>query len=356
MNHQRLDHCCILFACFVISCIFSCKPDSREAIPDVSGIHPVVKVVRFDKMVFEMDSSNMLQKLDTLRREHPAFCDLYFKQILQLPYDSSAQDPAFLLGLRQFIQDPQVRNCIQKVSGAFSDFSPIEDQLKRSLQFFKYYFPEFAEPVFYTLVSDFAYANFIFEEEKGKDALGIGLEFFLGSAMDYKSLDPENPAFSEYLSRSFNKDHLVSKTWDAWLEDRVPLAPSQQLLDYIVQRGKKIYLLTKLLPSTPDTVLFEMTGAQLNWCRKNRLDIWSYFLSNNLLYSSQLLKINKYINPSPHSPGMPDEAPGRTGAFIGYEIIKSYMDQNPGIRPVDLLIPGESQQVLERARFKPRND
>ena len=242
------------------------------------------------------------------------------------------------------------------MSEAYSEFTPVEKDLQRSLQFFKYYFPGLPEPSFYTLVSDFAYANFIFEEGRGKDALGIGLEFFLGKSMDYKALDPENPAFSEYLTRSFNRDHLVSKTWDAWLEDRVPLAPSQQLLDYILQRGKKIYLLTKLLPEAPDTVLFEMSSTQLNWCRKNRLDIWSYFLSNNLLYSSELLKINKYINPSPHSPGMPEDAPGRTGAFIGYEIIKSYMDQNPGIKPMDLLIPGDSQQLLDRARFKPRND
>ena len=142
------------------------------------------------------------------------------------------------------------------------------------------------------------------------------MDFFLGNSFDYTKIDPRNPAFSTYLNRSFNKDHLLKKTWDVWIEDRLGNPSNGRLLDYIIQRGKKLYTLTKLLPEIQDSVLFEFTPKQLEWCNKNKVEIWSYFLAENLLYSTELLKFNKLVNPSPNSPGMPPEAPGQTGSYI----------------------------------------
>jgi len=108
------------------------------------------------------------------------------------------------------------------------------------------------------------------------------------------------------------------------------------------------------LPTTSDTILFEFTDPQMKWCNANEVELWSFFMDSNLLYSVESAKFNKYINPSPNSPGMPEIAPGRTACFIGYKIIEKYM-QNTNTSLLDLVKMKDSQKIVELAKYKPRN-
>lgn len=327
-----------------------------EKNPDVSNQKPRLHLIRFEQLLFALDSLNLNPGITQLEKSYPEFSSLFFDQILSENREGKLDSALRLNLVKEFITDSTIREIYHKTQKLFSGNEELEQLIYNSLQYFKYYFPEMEEPVFYTLVSGFAYGNFIFLDKEGKDGLGIGLEFFLGKEIDYKNLDPENPAFSDYLNRSFTLDHLLSKTWSAWIDDRLGEPQKPDLLNYIIQRGKKAYILEHLLPQAHDTVIFEYSNKQLEWCRNNTIEIWSYFMAQNLLYSNELLKINKYINPSPNSPGMPAEAPGRTGAYIGYEIVRSYMRNHPETSLADLLLNTNNQDLFKKAKFKPRND
>ncbi|MBK9109220.1 MAG: hypothetical protein IPM92_12865 [Saprospiraceae bacterium] len=336
--------------------LFSCKGEKDENTPDVKHIQTELKLYRFEKELEKLDSSALAIDIKKLCSTHPAFCNLYFNSILQMPFQMDQTDPEFGLQLKMFLYHPSNIRLSAKLKLAIPEDEILHKSLELSLRYFKYYFPETREPVFYTAFCDFSYGNFIFEHESGADGLGIGLEFFAGEHIDYKTIDPENPVFSDYIKRSLNADHLLPRTWDAWLEDRIQVPASSQLLDFIIQRGKKLYILKTLLPHVADTAVFDMSVDQLQWCRNNKMEIWSFFLAQKLLYSSELMKINKYVNPSPNSPGMPENAPGRTGSYIGYELVKAYMKNNPDTRLVDLLETDDSQSFLQKSRFKPRNE
>jgi hypothetical protein len=239
------------------------------------------------------------------------------------------------------------------VNSKFGSFDTQKDKLRNATGLASYYFPEFKPPRFYTLISGFNVGNFIFEDEGGVDGMGIGLDFFLGPDFDYRSLDPTNPAFSQYINRTFNPDHLVKKTWEVWVEDKIGPEPGDRLIDYIIHRGKRQYILSRILPEIPDTVLFEFNAIELDWCSENRKAIWSYFTSENLLYENTFSKIQKYINPSPDSPGMPSVAPGQTGTYIGYYIIEAYMKRNPTFSLQSLIKETDSQRILDLSKFKP---
>ncbi|MCC6754683.1 MAG: hypothetical protein IT266_11945 [Saprospiraceae bacterium] len=336
--------------------LIACRRDGAEKTPDVRNVEAKLELIRFDQACDPGSAEGPGIQLLRLCRGHEAFCELYFNTILglQLPEDSAGVEAA--VALDHFFNQEERKKTMAKVLSQLPDERELQDGFRRSLQYFKHYFPQEQEPAFYLAFCDFSYGNFIFSRESGGDGLGVGVEFFAGDAIDYRSIDPENPAFSDYLTRSFNKDHLVGKTWDAWLEDRIPVPATSRLIDFMLQRGKKLYILTKLLPDVADTALFDLPEAQLKWCRSNKVDIWSFFLNGKLLYSSELLKFNKYINPSPNSPGMPAEAPGRTGSYIGYEMVRSYMERNPEKQLSDLLEASDSQTFLQEARFKPRNE
>lgn len=346
----------IAFWMFLVMLMYSCKGEKDANTPDVSHIQTTLKLYRFEKELANLDTSALNSGIEKVCSLHPAFCNLYFNSILQMPFQLGQPDPEFDLQLKMFLYHPSNIRLSDKLKLAIPEELKLDKRIEQSLRYFKYYFPEIPEPVFYTAFCDFSYGNFIFEHESGADGLGIGLEFFAGEHIDYKAIDPENPVFSEYIRRSLNADHLLPRTWDAWLEDRIQVPASSQLLDFMIQRGKKLYILEKLLPNVADTAVFDMSAEQLLWCRNNKMEIWSFFLAQKLLYSSELMKINKYINPSPNSPGMPENAPGRTGSYIGYELVKAYMKNNPGISLTDLLETSDSQSFLQKSRFKPRNE
>ncbi|MDQ3141851.1 MAG: hypothetical protein M3Q56_06345 [Bacteroidota bacterium] len=334
--------------------ISACHLTDKKNNPDVSHIKINLHIQRFEKDLFSLDTTNLSAGLSALHQKYPELCPLFFESIMSFTDSFFVLDKQLQDKMKYFISDSIIINTYNKSQVQYQDFSSIESQIDHSLRFMKYYFPHKQEPNFYTVVSDFGVGNFIFEDAQQKDGIGIGLDFYLGSAIDYKMIDPKNPSFSNYLNRCFNKDHLLKKSWEVWVNDLIGPEPGEQLLDYIIHRGKKIWILTKILPTIPDTVLFEFTPDQLDWCQKNETGIWSYFLSENLLYSTEHKKFTKYINPSPNSPGMPDVAPGQTGSYIGYQIIKAYFEKNPQTQIEDFVRETNAQKILEMARFKPK--
>ena len=74
-----------------------------------------------------------------------------------------------------------------------------------------------------------------------------------------------------------------------------------------------------------------------------------------MLYSTEFLKFNKFINPSPDSPGMPADAPGQTGSY--WVLFGTYMSKHPKNDAFLILIGQQNAQlILKESRFKPLSD
>ena len=84
----------------------------------------------------------------------------------------------------------------------------------------------------------------------------------------YQANNPGNPNFSEYITRTFTKDHVVPKTMRVLVEDLAGPERGNRLLDIMVHNGKKQYILRQLLPHTPDSLLFEHSTEQMQWLRE----------------------------------------------------------------------------------------
>jgi len=61
----------------------------------------------------------------------------------------------------------------------------------------------------------------------------------------------------------------------------------------------------------------------------------------------------KYINPAPFTSYFPEESPGRTGIWLGWQIIRSYMDKNQDITLPQLMDNFDVQGILEKSGYRP---
>ncbi len=327
----------------------SCQSDPSVQAPDVSDIAVEPEFHRFDRALFLLDTTRMEEALATLEAKYPRFSSLYFEQILRSKDQRVAPEghPAYVKG---FITFPAVRALYDTCQVVFGDFSGQEDAFRQAFRYLKYYFPELPTPSVTTFISEFTYGAFIY----GENDLAVGLDFFLGREYPYRAIDPTNPNFSEYLTRTFTPDHLVLKTLIPLAEDLLGPPPGDQLLDYMIHNGKKLYLLDALLPAAPDSIIMEVSTDQLAWLETNTQEMWAFFLQEDLFYSADWQKIRKYVEYSPHSPGMPPEAPGRTGDWLGWQIVSAYMEQQPEVDMVGLIANRDAQDILRLSRYKPR--
>ncbi len=334
------------FIFLAITCFFSCKDHPKV---DVSHIKAPVEIIRMDKLLAD---AKTMEQIDQIGVAHPAFMSLYLRECIGAT--ASTKDSNLLI-LQQFLQDSMVKDINVKVAAKFRDDADLKAKCENLYQHMKYYFPKIkSTPKIYTFISAYAFQLFTFEDNSGNEAVAIGLDMFLHPEVDYKAVDPDNTSFSDYITRSWNPDHITKKLAEGHVKEMLGNPSGFKLIDIMIHNGKELYIIDQLLPMAHDSIIHEYTDKQLKWCMDNETAIWSYFIDKKLFYESTPSKINRYVSPSPNSPDMPSEAPGRTANYLGYQIVKAYMNRYPKTTMTELIAMHDSQLLLDKSKYKPK--
>lgn len=348
---MKYNYYTILAAIVCIS-LSSCKTEKKEKHPDVSQIEVDFDIIRLDEAVFAMDTNKLNYELDVLMDKYPSAATLYFGTLN--PYTASRNRDTIASRLGTFLRDPFFQNLQDTIGLIYGDMSDVKAEYTQAYQYFNHYFPEADIANVYMMNTGFSYQRFLFQDDDESNALGVSLDLFLGNEYPYKRIDPQNPSFSKYLTRSFDKEHLVKKTMEILVDDQIGEANGVRMIDQMIHNGKRLYILDHLLPEKHDSIIIEYTTDQMKWVKENELQMWAYFFDQELFYETNTMTLKKYLSPNPNSPGMPAEAPGRTGNYIGWQIVKKYMKRFPKTTMQDLVALNDAQKILEESRYKPR--
>ena len=98
------------------------------------------------------------------------------------------------------------------------------------------------------------------------------------------------------------------------------------------------------------------TDTQIQWVIDNEMYMWQYFVQKQLLYNTDPSLTQRFIKPAPFSKfylEIDNESPGRVGVWLGWQIIKSYMERYPDTEISGLLnLP--AQTLFSKSNYKPR--
>ncbi len=118
--------------------------------------------------------------------------------------------------------------------------------------------------------------------------------------------------------------------------------------------GKELYLKDVWLPDYSDAEKIGYTEAEMTWATENEVDMWRYFIENELLYSTDAKLPGRFINPAPFSKfylEIDNESPGMIGRYIGWQIVRSYMKNNNVTVP-QLMIK-TPEEIFKNSKYKP---
>jgi len=330
-------------AIFSILIITSCK--SKNA-PDVSNIKVPLKVLRFEQDFFAIDTNKVTAQLDTVIAKYPAFGEGFLATILNVDPrwggDTSANYIKGFLSSYRAVYDSS-----QKV---FADFSPYEKQLQKGLQYSKYYFPQYKLP---TKIITYIGPLDGYGDILDTDAIIVGLHQHLGSNFSLYSTAWVRETYPDYITARFTPDYIAVNAMKNIVLDLYPeKSEDKSLLIQMVEKGKRLYLLQKLLPDTKPNMLIGYTEKQWKACMERQVVIWDLFIQNNFLQTLDYNVIKNYVGESPKTQELGEGAPGNIGSFTGWQIVNKYMDKFPETKLTELMVK-DAEQLFEQAKYKP---
>jgi hypothetical protein len=333
----------LIFILLPFACIYSCK--EKRDIPDVSKIDVALSVQRFDKDFFSLDTNNISISLTELQKKYPYFLNDFLYNILGCPPNPDST----MSKSKMFIHD--YKPVYDSAQITFASFDKVAREIKQGLQFVKYYFPDYKLP---TQVVAFVgpvegYANVL-----TSSGLAVGLQLYLGK--DYPVYHSEyiSEVYPDYQSRRFEPQYIPVNCMKNVVDDIYPDAGADLPLVYqMIEAGKRLYVLDQVLPETADTLKTGYTQKQLDGCYENEAVIWNYFAGNNLLFVTDPSQTRDYMSDGPKTEELGEASPGFIGQFIGWQIVRKWMEMDDK-RTLKQLLQTPAKEIFEEAKYKPK--
>lgn len=315
---------------------------SFQKTPDVSAIDVPLTTIRFEQAFFAIDTLQLDPSLQKLAGQEHFFTQDFLYNILATTPQTAAKD------VPQFMRAYQ--SMYKQVSTQFASLKTEEAAIKEGLQYVKYYFPDYKLPskliTFIGPINSFGNIITI-------DALAVGLQMYLGKSDPIYLTEEGQNLYPVYVSRRFERAYMATNCMKNIIDDLYPLQDAgAPLCEQMVEAGKRLYFLKKVLPHEADSIVTGYTAAQLEGCYKSEKDIWSFFVQNNLLYEKDPSLIGDYMHDGPNTAVFGDSSPGFIGQFVGYRIVEAFLEKNKETS-LDKLLKIPAKIIFEQAKYKP---
>lgn len=249
--------------------------------------------------------------------------------------------------LYKLLQQPSIDTLISDSKSYFSDFDKNISELTSAYQFIKYHYPEAKTPRIQTTISGFYNDMYISDS-----LIVLGLDYFAGENGRYYPND-----IPRYIVKRYMKESL-SPILLSFVSNEFNLADQSHgtLLADMVNLGKSYYFVEQALPCKTDSLIIGYSTDELYAVKTNQEIIWANIIENEMLYETSHFLKNKFIGERPNIAEISENCPGRVGAWIGWQIVRKYMDQNPEVSFTDLMNETDAHKIFQRSNYKPRNE
>lgn len=309
----------IAFCFFFLSC------DKKNTIEKAVAEIPLeVKIERFDKIFFETPP----QDLEKVKKEFPYFFP-------------AGNDNSIWLNK---MQDPLWRELYTEVQKKYANIELVKSELTSLFKHIKYYFPKTKTPKVITIISEMDYSNKAIYTDS---LVIISLELYLGKEHKFYQ-------FPNYIKQNFEQKQIMPDIVSSFSLQKIAPLTDKKMLSQMIYYGKQLYLKDLLLPEYSDADKMGYSEQQIIWCQENESYMWRYFLENEMLYSDDQKLIPRFINPAPFSKfylEIDNESPGQVGAWIGWQMVRSFAKNNNV--PLSDLLKMNAKEIFEKSKYKP---
>lgn len=312
----------LAFAKAIISCTSTNKVEE-----EINNIPLDVDLITFHKEFAEADPVD----LPRLKNEFPLF------------FPARVSDS---LWIAKLVGKDTIHNTLQAaVTTANFDYKKIEEEIEDVMRHVVYYFPDFKPTDVVTVISDVNYRQRVIATP---DKLIVSIDTYLGKDHELYA------GINKYQRENLNRAQLPADAALAYASLFVAPTMQRSLLENMIYHGKLHYLQELFAPQVAGDLLFSCTPEKFDFMVSNENQMWRYFIDNEILYDTDTALLSRFILPAPFSKfylEVDQQTPGGVGRYIGYRMVKSFMENNE----VDLetMINLNGETIFKRSKYKP---
>ena len=320
---------------------------SRTYFPPLKEMEPVeVHLVRFDSALLSLDTADtiaIMQGIRELYRSYPTFMPRWTEDIIGIP----AYDTAYLCHqLPLFLNDTVYgfKQTNTREQNLFASVTDLEKDMSGAFTRLKHIESDIIVPDIYLFISGFN-ASIMFIDED----MAVGADMYLGSDYEYY-----NRVVYDYQKYTMRKECIPADVVSAYLFRTYPyMGTKNRLIDNMIYRGKMMYILNELFPTLSEAEVMGYTEEQWKWCLRYERAIWNLMMDKKDLFKTETIVLTSYLNDGPFTSEISQDAPARLGTWVGWRIVRSYMEENKDVTLSELLHNDDAETILEYSYYKP---
>ena len=324
----------------IVFLLWKCGKKEEQCVfaPDVSIADVDLQFEHYEDTIASIRTKK--EVLGFLTRQ-PVFRDEMLRRA-EYPNDS-----VFLNEMYKRFTNPGIDTLLRETQRVFGDGATLEEEFRKAFAHIQYYYPDFVPPKIKTVITGLDTDLYVTDS-----LIIVSLDFFLGPDATYR------PKTYDYLMRRYDPHDIVPSCMLIYgisprfnhtdLKDRTVLAD-------MVAYGKSFYFAKHMLPCTPDSVLIWYTPEEIGGANQNENLIWARFIQDKVLFSTNVIDKKNYLGDRPVTTQVGEKCPGRIGQWVGWQIVKEYMDTHPEKSLPELMQMADAQTLFRESNYKPQN-
>lgn len=328
----------VLLGCVAISLFFfACSPDTKEECVFIPEVKTKVEI-GFEPLSDSLVALSSKQELVEFFGRNQVLRD-YFFQRSQYPNDS-----VFINTLFKKFTHPYFDTLRVEVRKVFGNEKALKLEFEQAFGNLKYYYPDVKVPRIQTVITGLDNDMFVSDS-----LIIVSLDYFMGAGARYR------PNMYDYLLRQYNKENIVPSIMlvigmnrfnQTNLEDKTVLAD-------MVAYGKAYYFAKHMHPCVPDSTLIWYSAKELQGAKENQDLIWHRLIEDQVLYSTSHITKQRFLGERPVTIEVGEKCPGRIAQWVGWEIVKSFMQVHPNTSLPELMRLTDADKIFKESKYKP---
>ncbi len=326
----------LIFALLLLMSSCSKSPFEVELEEEIT-----LQSVRFDTELMQVDSSNFDNKVEHFYNDYPIFFPSYTYGVLGI---GGRERRDFQKNLLMFKDNYISTDVFKEIQKKYSDVSDIDASISLAYSYYNHYFPSENQPRIFYFQSGFNQRIII-------DSLliGVGLDMCLGKDCPFY----DQLGIPAYMKAKLERNSIAIDAMKGLAWSNFPFEGEDNLASNMIYEGKIWYLMDALFPNQPDSLKFSYSQSDLNWLQSNESEIWKVMIAQEMLYETERIKIKNMVENAPFSQPFGNNSPPKVGVWIGYQIVKSYMDKHPEVTIPTLMQNKNYTDILNESSYNP---
>lgn len=305
------------------------KPEEAEEV-SVSA-----QLYRIDKELLAVTQKDDIEQIFI---KYPAFFKQYLRGIANKP------KPQDVDRMFSYYNNPGLKQFGSEVVNSWGAMQSTQNDLTTMFRFMKYYLTDFKEPKVYTIYSGLMEPDMSFSDT----AIVVCLDWYMGAKASHK------PNLYEYMLGRYDKPYLVPMmALGVSTKFNKNNIADETLLAEMIYYGKAHYFVERVLPDLPDSLNIGYSSKELLAVDANLPVIWGHFIDRKILFETSRKIVEQYTGEGPFVNEISNDCPGRIGRWLGWQIVRKYMNEHPEVTLQQLMDEKDAAKIFKLSGYKP---